>query len=52
MRRVCVVRVLRGRRLQETEENSDCYWSADGVKKVGVGGARGTNRERKNCGRK
>jgi hypothetical protein len=52
MRRVCVVRVLRVRRLQETGENSDLYWSADRVKKVGLGGARGTNGESKNCGRK
>ena len=32
-----------GRRLQETGENSDLYWLADGVKKVGMGGARGTS---------
>jgi hypothetical protein len=36
----------------ETGEKSDLYWLADGVKKVGLGGARGTNGERKNCGRK
>jgi hypothetical protein len=52
MRRFCVVRVLRRKRLQETGENSDLYWSADGVKKFGMGGARGTNGERKNCKRK
>ena len=47
-----MVRVLRGRSLQETGENSDLYWSADRVKKVGMGGACGTNGERKNYGRK
>jgi len=31
---------------------SDWYWSADGVKKVGMGGSCGTNGERKNGGRK
>ena len=43
------MRVLRGRgggyrRLEKT--------ATDRVKKVGMGGARGTNGERKNCGRK